>query len=146
MLKWLLDRGANPNCGNARGRVTALDYVIGTYGRSPQRLSACIDVLLAAGGTTRYDAPGVLEVLRRPFERLAEQLDADPQLVHRRFPELDCSSTGGRRLLLQGATLLHAAASSAMLKPQGCCSIAARTSTRVPRWMMPASAGNRLAD
>ena len=30
--------------------------------------------------------------------------------MHRRFPELDCGSTGGRRLLLQGATLLHVAA------------------------------------
>jgi ankyrin repeat protein len=108
VLKWLLDRGANPNC-NARGG-TALDYLIGTYGRSPERLSACIDLLLAAGGTTRYSAPGVLEVLRRPIDRLAEQLDADPRLVHRRFPELDCGSTGGRRLLLQGATLLHVAA------------------------------------
>ena len=107
-LKWLLDRGANPNC-DARG-ATALDYVIGTYGRSPERLSACIDMLLAAGGTTRYDAPGVLEVLRRPLDHLVEQLDADRQLVHRRFPELDCGSTGGRRLLLQGATLLHVAA------------------------------------
>jgi ankyrin repeat protein len=109
-LKWLLDRGANPNCGNARGRGTALDYVIGTYGRSPERLSACIDLLLAAGGTTKYDAPGVLEVLRRPLDRLVAQLDADPQLLHRRFPELDCGSTGARRLLLQGATLLHVSA------------------------------------
>jgi ankyrin repeat protein len=109
-LSWLLDRGANPNCANARGRGTALDYVIETYARSPERLSACIDVLLAAGGTTKYNAPGVLEVLRRPLDRLAEQLDADPHLVHRRFPELDCGSTGGRRLLLKGATLLHVAA------------------------------------
>jgi ankyrin repeat protein len=109
-LKWLLDQGANPNCANARGRGTALDYVIGTYGRSPDRLSACIDVLLEAGGTTKYDAPGVLAVLRRQLDRLAEQLDADSTLVHRRFPELDCGSTGGRRLLLQGATLLHVAA------------------------------------
>jgi ankyrin repeat protein len=112
-LKWLLDRGANPNL-YARGG-TALDYAIGTYGRSPERLSACIDLLLAAGGTTRYSAPGVLEVLRRPLDRLAEQLDADPQLVHRRFPELDCGSTGGRRLLLQGATLLHVAAEFGVL-------------------------------
>jgi ankyrin repeat protein len=52
----------------------------------------------------------VLEVLRRQLDRLAEQLDADSQLAHRRFPELDCGSTGGRRLLLQGATLLHVAA------------------------------------
>ena len=109
-LKWLLDRGANPNCGNARGRGTALDYAIGTYGRSPERLSACIDVLLDAGGTTRYNAPGVLEVLRGQLDRLAAQLEADSSLAHRRFPELDCGSTGGRRLLLQGATLLHAAA------------------------------------
>jgi ankyrin repeat protein len=38
------------------------------------------------------------------------QLDADSTLAHRRFPELDCGSTGARRLLLQGATLLHVAA------------------------------------
>ena len=119
-LKWLLDHGANPNGvgdlrnpvtrGTSYGRGTALDYVIGTYARAPERLSACIDILLDAGGTTRYNAPGVLEVLRRQLDRLAAQLDADSQLAHRRFPELDCGSTGGRRLLLQGATLLHVAA------------------------------------
>jgi len=109
-LKWLLDHGANPNCGNAFGRGTALDYAIATYARSPERLRSCIDVLLAAGGTTKYNAPGVLEVLRGQLDRLAELLDADPRLVHRRFPELDCGNTGGRRLLLQGATLLHVAA------------------------------------
>jgi len=107
-LKWLLEHGANPNC-NARGG-TALDYLIGTYARSPERLSACIDLLLAAGGTTRYNAPGVLDVIRRRLDRLTEQLDSDPHLVHRRFPELDFGSTGGRRLLLRGATLLHVAA------------------------------------
>jgi ankyrin repeat protein len=111
-LTWLLDHGANPNCGNPQRRYpgTALDYVIGTYARSPERLSACIEVLLDAGGTTKYNAPGVLEVLRHQLDRLAEHLDADPALVHRRFPELDCGSTGARRLLLQGATLLHVAA------------------------------------
>lgn len=108
VLEWLLDRGANPNA-NARGG-TALDYLMGTYARSAERLSACIDVLLAAGGKTRYNATGVLDVVRRPLDRLAEHLNSDPQLVHRRFPELDCGSTGGRRLLLQGATLLHVAA------------------------------------
>ena len=111
-LKWLLDHGANPNCDNPQRhyRGTALDYVIGTYERSPERLSACIDVLLDAGGRTKYTAPGVLELLRRQLDRLAEQLDADSNLVHRRFPELDCGSTGARRLLLEGATLLHVAA------------------------------------
>jgi hypothetical protein len=111
-LAWLLDHGADPNCDEPGRKYpgTALDYVIGTYGRSPERLSACIDILLAAGGTTKYDAPGVLELLRLQFDRLAERLDADETLVHRRFPELDCGSTGARRLLLQGATLLHVAA------------------------------------
>jgi ankyrin repeat protein len=111
-LKWLLDHGAHPNCENLKRtyRDTALDYVIVTYGRSPERLSACIDALLAVGGTTRFSAPGVLDVLRQQLNRLAEQLDADPQLVHRRFPELDCGTTGARRLLLTGATLLHVAA------------------------------------
>lgn len=87
-----------------------MDYVIETYARSRERLRACIDVLRDAGGTTRYDAPGVLDVLRGQIDRLAEQLDADSALAQRRFPELDCGSTGGRRLLLQGATLLHVAA------------------------------------
>ena len=109
-LKWLLDHGANPNCGNSSGRGTALDYLIATYERAPERLIACIDVLLDAGGTTKYDAPGVLEILRRQTDRLAALLDADSTLAHRRFPELDCGSTGARRLLLQGATLLHVAA------------------------------------
>jgi ankyrin repeat protein len=119
-LEWLLGHGADPNGrgdlrnpstrGTSHARGTALDYAIGSYGRSPARLNACIDLLLDAGGTTRYDAPGVLDVLRRRLDRLAERLDADPPLLHRCFPELDCGSTGGRRLLLQGATLLHVAA------------------------------------
>jgi hypothetical protein len=108
-LKWLLDHGAEPNCLTPGRRVTALDYLIGTYVRSP-KLGLCIDLLVAAGGTTRYDLPGVLDILRGRLDRLAERLDADPGLVNRRFPELDCGSTGARRLLLQGATLLHVAA------------------------------------
>jgi ankyrin repeat protein len=107
-LKWLLDHGANPNCVGRGG--TALDYLIGTYARSPERLSACIGLLVDAGGTTRYNVPGVLEVLRHQHDLLSEQLDADSQLAHRRCPELDCGSTGARRLLLEGATLLHVAA------------------------------------
>src|SRR5437899_658433 len=61
-LKWLLDHGANPNCDNPQRKYsgTALDYVIGTYTRSPERLSACIEVLLDAGGMTKYNAPGEL--------------------------------------------------------------------------------------
>jgi ankyrin repeat protein len=52
----------------------------------------------------------VLALLRGQLDRLAEQIDADPALVNRRFSELDCGQTGGRSLLLQGGTLLHVAA------------------------------------
>jgi ankyrin repeat protein len=108
-LKWLLDHGADPNCSKPDRRATALDYLIGTYTRS-SKLPLCIDLLLEAGGVTRYDVPGVLDTLRARLDRLAERLDANPGLVNQRFPELDCGSTGARRLLLQGTTLLHVAA------------------------------------
>ena len=116
-LKWLLDHGANPNLRDPRqsaaGRPypgTALDYLVGSYARSLERLSACIEVLLAAGGETRYDAPAVLALLRNRLDDLAELIDAEPGLVNRRFSELDCGQTGGRLLLLEGGTLLHVAA------------------------------------
>jgi len=116
-LKWLLDHAANPNCrdhgyqfGGHPYPGTALDYVMASYGRSPEQLSACIDALLGAGGETRYDVPGVLPLLRGRLDRLAELIDADPTLVRKRFSELDCGQTGGRSLLLQGGTLLHVTA------------------------------------
>ena len=116
-LKWLLNHGANPNCRDHGYQIsghsypgTALDYVIASYGRSPQQLSACIDLLLDAGGVTKYDVPGVLPLLRGRLDSLAELIDADPAIVHRRFSELDCGQTGGRNLSLQGGTLLHVAA------------------------------------
>jgi len=109
-LKWLLDHGANPNCRDHRYSGTALDYLIASYARSVQRLSACIDILIDAGGETKYDAPPVLALLRGRLESLAEQIDADPALVKKCFSELDCGQTGGRSLILQGGTLLHVAA------------------------------------
>ena len=116
-LKWLLDHGANPNrqdhgyeISGHSYRGTALDYLIASYARSPERLSICIDILLDAGGATRYDVPAVLQLLRGRLDSLAELIDADAALVSRRFPELDCGQTGGRNLLLQGGTLLHVAA------------------------------------
>jgi hypothetical protein len=110
-LKWLLDHGANPNCTNPGGKYpgTALDFVIGTYSRSLTQ-GECIDILTAAGGVTKYDIPVVLDVMCGRLDRLAEGLDADPALVHRRFPELDFGATGMRRLSLRGGTLMHVAA------------------------------------
>jgi ankyrin repeat protein len=110
-LKWLLDHGANPNCARAGRKYpgTALDQVIASYGRS-RELGACIDILVAAGGLTRYNLPPVIDLLRGRVDLLTEHLDADPALVSRRFPELDFGVTGARRLTLHGATLLHVAA------------------------------------
>jgi ankyrin repeat protein len=110
-INWLLEHGANPNSvrEGRKYRGTALDYVIGTYGRSPQ-LGECMDILVEAGGLTKYNVPPVLDLLRCRLDLLAKHLDADRTLVHRRFPELDFGSTGARLLKLQGATLLHVAA------------------------------------
>jgi Ankyrin repeats (many copies)/Ankyrin repeat len=110
-IKWLLEHGANPNCAKPERRYpgTALDYVISTYWRSLQ-LGACIDLLVAAGGVTRHNVPPVLDLLRGRLDLLTEHLDADPELLNRRFPELDFGVTGRRRLSLRGATLLHVAA------------------------------------
>jgi hypothetical protein len=110
-LKWLLEHGANPNCDRPGRKYsgTALDQVIASYWRTSE-LGKCIDILLEAGGATKYEVPSVLELLRGHLDHLAKRLDADPALVHRRFPELDFGATGTRRLTLRGATLLHVAA------------------------------------
>lgn len=105
-LKWMLEHGANPN---PSGGTTALDYVIGSYVRSPE-LRACIEVLRAAGGTTRYDVPAVLDILCGRTDELARRLDADSGLLTRRFAELAFGTTGARMLTLAGSTLLHVAA------------------------------------
>ena len=109
-LGWLLDHGAKPNCDNPRRQYpgTALDFVVACYVRSPE-LRACIDILRAAGGTTKY-AAAVVDVVRGDVDRLAEHLDADPALVDKQFSELDFGATGGRLLTLRGGTLLHVAA------------------------------------
>jgi ankyrin repeat protein len=69
-----------------------------------------MDILVDAGGVTKYNVPPVLDLLRGRLDLLAEHLDADRTLVHRRFPELDFGTTGARLLSLRGATLLHVAA------------------------------------
>lgn len=110
-IRWLLDHGANPDCARPGRKYpdNALDYVIGTYSRSAE-LGRCIDLLVEAGCASRHKVRGLLDILRGRTDRLAEQLDADPSLIHRRFPELDIGSTAGRRMKLNGATLLHVAA------------------------------------
>lgn len=117
-LAWLLQRGADPNCGDAqmwrsKGRRhpgTALDYVLGTYGRNKEALNACIDLLQRAGGRSRHDQPGVLATIRGDVDAVRDLVEEDRSLLEKRFPALDIGTTGGRMLTLRGATLLHVAA------------------------------------
>jgi Ankyrin repeats (many copies) len=108
-MKWLLDHGADPQRPAQRGHESPLDYVIGTYSRSPLQ-AQCMRLLIEAGCASRHNAPAVLELLRGRLEVLGKMLDADPALVHRRFAELDFGSTACRRMTLCGGTLLHVAA------------------------------------
>jgi hypothetical protein len=109
-LEWLLDHGAEPNCARAARKYpgTALDFVVATYARSPARVT-CIEILLRAGGLTKYD-PVIIDMARGRLDLIAERLDRDPGLVHRQFPDVDFGSTATRRLSLKGTTLLHVAA------------------------------------
>lgn len=114
-LRWLLEHGAHPDCPKPGRTTTALDYLLGSYVRSNE-LTTCVNLLRAAGGTTRYGAPGVLETATGRRDQLSALIDDDPGLLHRRFPELDFGSTGARRLLLTNATLLHVAAEFSSLE------------------------------
>jgi ankyrin repeat protein len=112
VLKVLLDHGANPDCAPSPRREagTALDYACRTYVRRQHDLTVCIDLLLAAGGTTQFDVPVIMDLLRNRLDSFAERLAAEPSLVSARFPQLTFGNTGGRLLQLRGATLLHVAA------------------------------------
>jgi ankyrin repeat protein len=108
-MKWLLDHGANPLLPSQRGHESPLDYVIGTYSRSPLQ-AQCMRLLMDAGSTSQRRVPAALELLRGRLDVLGEMLDADPPLADRRFADLDFGSTAYRRLTLRGGTLLHVAA------------------------------------
>src|SRR5262249_7241865 len=62
------------------------------YVRS-SKLGACIDILMTAGGRTRNDTPGVLEVVRDCPDRLAALLDETPELIRRPLPALLLGNT-----------------------------------------------------
>jgi ankyrin repeat protein len=117
-LRWLLDHGADPNCGsdefwktrNVPHPGTALDYLLGAYVRAPEVLCTCIDILVNAGGKSKYQVPAVMAVIRNRLNDLEQLLNNDRSLVHRQFPALDFGTTAARMLTLRGATLLHVAA------------------------------------
>ncbi len=117
-LVWLLQHGADPNCGDestwkSRGEShpgTALDYLLGTYVRDQEALNASIRLLQEAGGCSRYDEPGVIATICGDANRIRDLVDEDSSLIKRKYPTLAIGTTGGRMLTLKGATLLHVAA------------------------------------
>ena len=110
-LQWLLEHGADPNLrGTDPHAGTPLDMVIGTYARGHARQHECANLLIEAGGTSRFDGLPTLEIHRGRLSLLARWLEEHPALVSHRFPELDYGGTAHRALNLKGTTLLHVAA------------------------------------
>ena len=117
-LAWLLQHGADPNCGDestwqSRDKShpgTALDYLLGTYIRDKEALNASINLVRDAGGLSRYDEPGVIATIRGDSDSVKELLHGDHSLIERKYPSLNIGTTAGRMLTLKGATLLHVAA------------------------------------
>ena len=120
-LKWLLDHGADPNCTAPHPGTphpgTALDYVIGSLRALTEDLSACIDLLLDAGGVTALQRAGRADAASRP----------DSMSWPDNWPRNRSWCTGDspnsisalrvRALLtLRGATLLHVAAEYGILE------------------------------
>lgn len=99
----LLELGADPNL--EAGGETPLHMAMGTYARTPDK-HGVIELLLDAGAT--HDQPeAVMAIHRGRIDLLTAQLDADPELVHRRFEEVDYLWLPFNR---PGPTLLHVAA------------------------------------
>lgn len=117
-LQWLLNHNADPNCGReaewkSRGMSfpgRALDYLLSAYVRGPELLTRCVEILLLAGGKSKYEVPAALAVICGRLDELNDLLDADPTLISKRFAGLDFGPTASRMLTLRGTTLLHVAA------------------------------------
>jgi Ankyrin repeats (3 copies) len=117
-LNWLLQHGADPNCGEVlewqlKGKShpgTALDFVLGTYVRDKGALNKSIKLIRDAGGSSQYDEPGVIATIIGDSEGIELLLRKDHSIIERRYPSLNIGNTAGRMLTLKGATLLHVAA------------------------------------
>ncbi len=117
-LGWLLQHGADPDCGEvsewqSKGRShpgTALDYALGTYVRDKDALVQSIYLIRNAHGSSQYDEPGVIATISGDSTEIDMLLCKDPSVIERRYPSLNIGTTAGRMLTLKGATLLHVAA------------------------------------
>ena len=99
----LLELGADPNL--EAGGETPLHMAMATYARSPDKHNV-VELLLDAGAT--HDQPeAVMAIHRGRIDLLTGLLDADPELVHQRFEEVDYLWLPFNR---PGPTLLHIAA------------------------------------
>jgi ankyrin repeat protein len=101
-VEFLLQHGADPNIPIRPDdpRSYPLLIALDTYSRKPWR-GRLIETLIAAGATQWEPSPQ-MAIHRSQPDLLAEFLDADPTLVHRRFPDENRAFGGG--------TLLHLAA------------------------------------
>ena len=99
----LLELGADPNLD--AGGETPLHMAMATYARTPEK-HGVVELLLGAGAT-HNQREAVMAIHRGRIDLLAAQLDADPELVHRRFEEVDYLWLPFNR---PGPTLLHIAA------------------------------------
>jgi ankyrin repeat protein len=117
-LDWLLQHGADPDCGEvsewqSKGRShpgTALDFVLGTYVRDKDGLVQSINLIRNVDGSSQYDEPGVIATISGDSTEIDMLLGKDPSVIERRYPSLNIGTTAGRMLTLKGATLLHVAA------------------------------------
>jgi hypothetical protein len=117
-LDWLLQHGADPDCGEvsdwqSKGRShpgTALDFVLGTYVRDKDALNKSIKLIQDAGGSTQYDEPGVIAAISGNSDEIELLLRKDHSIIKRRYPSLNIGTTAGRMLTLKGAKLLHVVA------------------------------------
>ncbi len=103
-VELLLKHGADPN-HQPPGGATPLMMAMGTYARSPHK-HAAVELLLNAGA--KHNQPDVVMAIHRGRADLVEsELDANPQLVHQRFSQVNYL---WQPFDAPGPTLLHVAA------------------------------------
>ncbi|MDB6038566.1 MAG: ankyrin repeat protein [Verrucomicrobiales bacterium] len=115
-LGFLADLGA-PFMDDKGNRLAPLALVLETYGRSPKRKHAVMEIF-AKQGYQWPDTP-MMAFHRGDVDRLADFLRSDPNLIARRFssveiypPELGCAKDGRSGMHwtpIDGTTLLHLA-------------------------------------
>ena len=108
LIDWPSKRGRiHPICLGAAGYIVRSDA-----GKVAMWVTSC-RMVIEKVTPTAVIAASKFCLISRPHsldctDELAA-LNADPTLLHRRYPELDCGQSGGRLLTLRGATFLHIA-------------------------------------